>query len=245
MRGLEVRPLDGPPLERPAVTKPVPRKRHRGPLLEEEVVQAVAPEEASLFLEAMSDLGMNDREASGSKADPPAATPPDRPRPARASNPISTQEQALFLEAVARLDHVVDKDQAMPPSSAGSAASARSAASASGQTRRKPQRVAPARKAAIKIDATLDLHRERQDAALERLRTFLVQSAIHRLATVLVITGKGNHSEDGQGVLRRAVEAWLNQHGAPWVARYGEAPRHHGGSGAWLLTLRQEHEPRG
>lgn len=254
MRGLEVRPLDGPPLEKPAAAKPVAGKRHRRPLRDEEVAQAVVPEDADLFRQAMSDLGIGES-ASGvsrsvSEPEPPPvstpakdATPGDSPSSGpsagasrnRASDPVSAQDQALFLEAVDHLDPAVDKDQPPAPATPDAARD---------RSRHKPRRETLARKtldrkASVVIDATLDLHRERQEAALERLRTFLVQSAIRRMTTVLVITGKGHHSEDGQGVLRRAVEAWLIQNGAPWVARYAEAPRHLGGSGAWVLTLQR------
>ncbi len=251
MRGLEVHPLDGPPLPKPAPIKAVAGKRRRRPLRDEEVAQAVAPEDADLFQQAMQGLGLGtptadshqqrtqpiapSDEASRNQDTPTTRDPHERDAPTRSrqrqrADPVSAEEQALFLAAVSNLDpgiDGVDKDSGPKP------------AAERKRERQKPRRETTARRASLVIDDTLDLHRERQEAALERLRMFLVQSAIRRMTTVLVITGKGHHSEDGQGVLRRAVEAWLIQNGAPWVARYAEAPRHLGGSGAWVLTLQK------
>jgi len=183
------------------------------------------------FLDAMRRLAVR-------SLDPEPPTPPSSAphgREVRAAergetlDPVRPDEQALFASAMASLDQVVDKDQQQ--------AEQQRAARAAQMAR--PQRSAHPLTAQPTIDDRLDLHRERQAQALERLHAFLVQSSIRGLATVLVVTGKGQHSDDGRGVLRQAVESWLIRHGTPWVARYAEAPRALGGRGAWILTLRR------
>jgi DNA-nicking Smr family endonuclease len=98
----------------------------------------------------------------------------------------------------------------------------------------------------IDLDARIDLHGLRQDAAHHRLRQFLIrgQEAGHRL--VLVITGKGSTAAPGglgreeRGVLRRSVPAWLDSAELrPFVAGYDEAGPRHGGSGALYVRIRR------
>ncbi len=63
---------------------------------------------------------------------------------------------------------------------------------------------------AVDIDARLDLHGLRQDAAHRALRAFIVGAQNRGARIVLVITGKGRTGDgDEAGVLRRAVPRWL------------------------------------
>jgi len=56
---------------------------------------------------------------------------------------------------------------------------------------------------------------------------------------VLVITGKGS-SSGGDGVLRRAVPAWLSTPAFRMlVSSHDHAARNHGGSGALYVRLRR------
>ena len=87
------------------------------------------------------------------------------------------------------------------------------------------------------VDARLDLHGMRQDAARDALLTFLHASisAGHRI--VLVITGKGN---DGTGVLRRSVPLWLETEPfASMINGMRRAHISHGGDGALYVRLRR------
>jgi DNA-nicking Smr family endonuclease len=97
------------------------------------------------------------------------------------------------------------------------------------------------------VDARIDLHGLRQDAAHHRLRRFLVdgQDAGHRL--VLVITGKGSTASpsdfgrEERGVLKRSVPAWLDSgEFRPFVAGYDVAGPRHGGSGALYVRIRRK-----
>jgi DNA-nicking Smr family endonuclease len=97
------------------------------------------------------------------------------------------------------------------------------------------------------VDARIDLHGLRQDAAHHRLRRFLIdgQEAGHRL--VLVITGKGSTASptdfgrEERGVLKRSVPAWLDSgEFRPLVAGYDVAGPRHGGSGALYVRIRRK-----
>jgi DNA-nicking Smr family endonuclease len=99
----------------------------------------------------------------------------------------------------------------------------------------------------MEVDARIDLHGLRQDAAHHRLRRFLVdgQDAGHRL--VLVITGKGSTASptdfgrEERGVLKRSVPAWLDSPELrPLVAGYDVAGPRHGGSGALYVRIRRK-----
>jgi len=88
-----------------------------------------------------------------------------------------------------------------------------------------------------RIEARLDLHGMTQDEAYSRLVDFLAMCFERRLRTVMVITGKGFASG---GILRHSVPLWLAQATfKPMISGWHEAARHHGGSGALYVRLRQ------
>ena len=60
-----------------------------------------------------------------------------------------------------------------------------------------------------KIDDEIDLHGYFVDEALSLLCDFIEQSEKRGFKKIRVITGKGNHSKDGQSPLRDAVIAYL------------------------------------
>jgi DNA-nicking Smr family endonuclease len=88
-------------------------------------------------------------------------------------------------------------------------------------------------------EASLDLHGLRVhqvEAAIERfVRTHQRRGARH----VLLIVGKGLHSEEGVSVLAPAAIAALSQGlAAPWVIAFSTAHAVHGGTGALAVLLR-------
>jgi len=85
------------------------------------------------------------------------------------------------------------------------------------------------------IDDELDLHGMLQQEALDALRLFLAQSQREGLKKVLVIHGKGLHSENHKSVLREAVQQVLMKDRN--VASWGEAGKKHGGRGASWVWL--------
>lgn len=92
----------------------------------------------------------------------------------------------------------------------------------------------------LPIEGRVDLHGMTQDQAYGLLLSFLGRAHAGGVRYVLVITGKGS-SSGGDGILRRAVPAWLAT--APFrglVSSHDNAARHHGGGGAIYIRLRKQ-----
>lgn len=105
-----------------------------------------------------------------------------------------------------------------------------------GLDRRKAERLSRGK---LPIEATLDLHGLRQAEAHRRLAHFLAESQAAGKRCVLIVTGKGQHKEEG-GVLRANVPRWLNE--TPNRARvlsFDYAQQKHGGTGALYVLLRR------
>jgi DNA-nicking Smr family endonuclease len=88
-------------------------------------------------------------------------------------------------------------------------------------------------------EATLDLHGLRREDARRTVREFV--RAQHRRGAryLLLIVGKGTHSEAGIGVLGDAlVEELIGGVVAPLVCAFTSAHVHHGGTGAVAVRLK-------
>jgi len=94
-------------------------------------------------------------------------------------------------------------------------------------TRAEIERMAP--------DDELDLHGMLQEEAVAALRYFLRESRMEGYRKVLVIHGKGLHSENRKGILKEAVQQVLMKDRN--VAVWGEAGRKEGGTGASWVWL--------
>lgn len=88
--------------------------------------------------------------------------------------------------------------------------------------------------------ATIDLHGMTKAEGLHELQTFITASTYRGLQLVLIVTGKGNHSQ-GEPVLRRAVRDFLSEH--PAVGRVAHPARQLGGRGAFIAHLRSRTTP--
>lgn len=89
----------------------------------------------------------------------------------------------------------------------------------------------------IDVEADLDLHGfTREQAALE-LSEFINACVNHGLRYVRVIHGKGYRSSDNTGVLKSAVNQWLQQ--SEHVLAFSSAPPRDGGTGAVNILLRK------
>ena len=86
--------------------------------------------------------------------------------------------------------------------------------------------------------ATLDLHGETQKDSEVKVREFLSSSLSNGLRKISIITGRGLHSEDGQGVLREVAEGVLRESDA--VSDISNAPLSKGGSGALWVVLKEK-----
>ncbi|CDX37344.1 Smr protein/MutS2 [Mesorhizobium plurifarium] len=95
------------------------------------------------------------------------------------------------------------------------------------------------KKGRLPIEGRVDLHGMTQDEAYSLLLTFLNRAHAGGIRYVLIITGKGS-SSGGDGILRRAVPAWLSTPAfRHLVSSHDHAARNHGGSGALYVRLRR------
>lgn len=104
-----------------------------------------------------------------------------------------------------------------------------------------PQVLRSLRRGAMGIDARLDLHGKRAAEAREELGNFLRDKRTRGERCVLVIHGKGDHSPEGQGILRGEISAWLSQgRASEYVGAFATALDEDGGEGAVYVLLRRE-----
>lgn len=96
------------------------------------------------------------------------------------------------------------------------------------------------RRGALPIDGRLDLHGLGAEDARTKLLDFLKEKRLRGERCVLVIHGKGEHSDRGHGVLRGEISAWLSQGRArEHVAAFATAHEEDGGEGAVYVALRR------
>ncbi len=103
--------------------------------------------------------------------------------------------------------------------------------------RSRSSRMKQLKRGTIRISEELDLHGCLRDEALNKLKLFIAESSARGHRAVLVITGKGINSPDGP-VLQSAVADWLRGPGKNLVAEFTPAPRERGGSGAYVVFLK-------
>lgn len=82
-----------------------------------------------------------------------------------------------------------------------------------------------------RFHATIDLHGFTREEALIVLKTALTR-AKGKNRTLLVITGKGNNSEGGRGVIREAVLEYLAREGCAFIREFRFASSKNGGNGS-------------
>ena len=99
-------------------------------------------------------------------------------------------------------------------------------------------RLRQVKRGVISVSHQLDLHGLTREEALDALPRFLLSARKKGQKAVLVITGKGNHSSE-EPVLHQAVASWLRDAGRGIILEFAPAPREMGGSGAYVVFLRQ------
>lgn len=88
---------------------------------------------------------------------------------------------------------------------------------------------------AMKTEAQIDLHGLTRDEAWIRLEAFFTDCVRMNLSKVLIIHGKGTHSEDDP-VLRTTVKHFLEMN--PHAGESGYSSNRHGGSGSTWVILK-------
>ena len=172
---------------------------------------------AGLFMRAVSG-------ARALHADEPGETPELKKNKAPDGESGDDQEQQLFLQAMQKIGTTLSKLQ----SESESGEEARQSVSS---------RLKQLRRGTIRIGEELDLHGHLRKEAVLKLEHFVSAAYHRRQKAVLVITGKGINSPEGP-VLPGAVADWLRGKGKAMVAEFAPAPRDRGGSGAFVVFLK-------
>jgi DNA-nicking Smr family endonuclease len=141
---------------------------------------------------------------------------------------LDEEEQRVFLREVERLNLDVKFRNVLPDDVT--------------PLRKSPSnRLRELKKGAIRIGLELDLHGLTRDEALTSLDRFITGAYNRDQNAVLVITGKGNNSPE-EPVLQMAVSGWLRDRGKGMVAEFAPAPRQMGGSGAFVVFLKEREQ---
>jgi DNA-nicking Smr family endonuclease len=152
-----------------------------------------------------------------------ATAPPPRARPTPLPRQRQRDEAAVLVEALSDefdVESLLDTDDSLSFRRRGVG----------------PEVVRKLRRGVWAIQAQLDLHGLRRDAAREQLAAFLRQALRDRLRCVRVIHGKGNGSPGREPVLKSRVKGWLVQKNE--VMAFAQARASDGGHGALLVLLR-------
>ena len=151
-----------------------------------------------------------------------------RARPAPIARQRQLDEAAVLVEALSDefdVESLLDTDDALSFHRRGIA----------------PEVVRKLRRGVWAIQAQLDLHGLRRDAARQHLADFLRQAVRDGRRCVRVIHGKGNGSPGREPVLKSRVKSWLVQKNE--VLAFVQARASDGGHGALLVLLRpSQHE---
>ena len=83
--------------------------------------------------------------------------------------------------------------------------------------------------------AVLDLHGMSSREAEQALERFIYDARSRALSKVLIVHGKGNHSQ-GEPVLQGVVRRYLEK--CPYTGAFASAKRKHGGRGATWVVIR-------
>jgi DNA-nicking Smr family endonuclease len=163
---------------------------------------------------------------------------------------VSPEDQALFLEAIEGATPLGTRDRIAVPRPEPSPVRVveppppvaltvegdgrRYAARAPGVSR---AQITELRAGKLRVEDTLDLHGETVEAARQRLREFLMTAQRNGRRCVLVIHGKGSHSEHGAPV-REAVLAELLGPLSGLVRALASSAPSDGGEGATYVMPR-------
>ena len=87
------------------------------------------------------------------------------------------------------------------------------------------------------MDARLDLHRMTVEKAREEVFCFIREAMAYDLRNVMIVSGRGNHSNSPEAILKSYVNKWLPEFEE--VLAYCSAVPHHGGTGAVYIMLKK------
>jgi len=87
------------------------------------------------------------------------------------------------------------------------------------------------------MDARLDLHRMTVEAAREEVFLFIREAVAYDLRNVLIVPGRGSHSNSQEAILKSYVNKWLPEFDD--VQAFCSAVPAHGGTGAVYVMLKK------
>jgi DNA-nicking Smr family endonuclease len=175
----------------------------------------------NLFLQEVADVRPLD--ASGKKPAPGGSNPLQK-LAQKVGKELAVVEEEAFLEEIVRLKLDTKFADSIPDDGELQALSG--------------NRLRQVRRGIVAVDHQIDLHGLTREEALGALPRFLSSARKKGQKAVLVITGKGYHSSE-EPVLHQAVASWLRDAGRALVLEFAPAPREMGGSGAYVVFLRQ------
>jgi DNA-nicking Smr family endonuclease len=182
---------------------------------------APVPEPERSFYAEMDFLGVDPLEHDREIVGPMRQDEPDAAQ-ASSRSPVPPQsEEECFLAALGPLD-VRFVDELPTPAKPAS-----------------PRRLKQLRQGRITPDAELDLHGLQRHQVAAKIENFLQNARFQQWQTLIVVTGRGLHSADGQTALRDEAERYLADDGGRWVAEWCRAPRQFGGDGALVIFMKK------
>lgn len=172
-------------------------------------------------------------------------------RPERSKRSVlAPEDQALFAEAMNGVTPLAVRDRVVVPPAAPSPVkivvlppevtltvdgdASRYAARGAGVSH---TQVSELRAGKIRAEATLDLHGDQVEPAVARLQQFLVESRRIGRRCVLIVHGKGTHSDHGAPLREGVLHALLGKLSG-LVHAFASAARVDGGDGATYVMLR-------
>lgn len=179
-------------------------------------------------------------DAEPTRPAPPNPAPPQatqRPRATSGKLSASTPTRFDDSEDGARLMEEVMRSEVAGLNEKFEGAASEPGASGPGVRRNAKRKAVSRSKSEAEPDDQVDLHGKTQEEAIRMVQHFLLTAKTKRLRQVLIITGKGLNSGTQGPVLRGAVQAWLERHGAPYLRRFSWAPARLGGDGAIWVEL--------
>lgn len=92
------------------------------------------------------------------------------------------------------------------------------------------------------MDARLDLHRMTVEKARDEVFRFIRDAVAYDLRNVMIVPGRGTHSQSSEAVLKSYINKWLPEFDA--VLAFCSAQPQHGGTGAVYVMLKKSERQR-
>ena len=92
------------------------------------------------------------------------------------------------------------------------------------------------------MDARLDLHRLTAEQARDEVFGFIREAVAYDLRNVMIVSGRGNHNNSPEAILKSYVNKWLPEFDE--VQAFCSAVPSHGGTGAVYIMLKKSEKKK-